>query len=96
MNPQAPERFERARRLLDAGKVAAALAEVVRLPGAPTGEAWIAGARRYVAARRALDILEQAAIAAPLPGATSAPPPSTPAPARLSAEPTPAPTGAPQ
>ena len=72
INPRAPERFDRARDLLDAGKVAAALAEVVRLPGAPAGEAWIAAARRYVVARRALDTLEQAAIAAPLPAAAGA------------------------
>lgn len=69
VNPRAPERFDRARELLDAGKVAAALAEIVRLPGAPAGEAWIAAARRYVAARQALDTLEQAAIGAPLPPA---------------------------
>ena len=85
MNPQAPERFERARRLLDAGKVAAALAEIMRMPGAPAGEAWIAAARRYVVARRALDTLEEAAITAPLPGtaAAAAAPPSTPAEAAL-------------
>lgn len=99
MSPQAPERFERARRLLDAGKVAAALAEIMRMPGAPAGEAWIAAARRYVVARRALDALEQVAISAPLPGslpAAAAPPlPSTPAqPALQNANPTSAPTGA--
>ena len=99
VNPQAPERFERARRLLDAGKVAAALAEIMRMPGAPAGEAWIAAARRYVVARRALDALEMAAISAPLPSAApAAAPPTLPTqsqPALQVPNPSPAPTGAP-
>lgn len=94
INPRAPERFDRARTLLDSGKVAAALAEVVRLPGAPAGEAWIAAARRYVAARRALDLLEQAAISAPLP--TAARPSTPPAGAARAGDTLPAPTGAPR
>lgn len=99
MSPQAPERFERARRLLDSGKVAAALAEIMRMPGAPAGEAWIAAARRYVVARRALDALEQAAIGAPLPAAAPAAPPPAPSTSPDAAlqpgETPPAPTGAP-
>lgn len=95
INPQAPERFDRARTLLDSGKVAAALAEVVRLPGAPAGEAWIAAARRYVAARRALDVLEQVAIGAPLP-ATAGQPSTPPADAATADSNFPAPVGAPR
>lgn len=97
INPQPSERFERARRLLDAGKVAAALAEIMRMPGAPAGEAWIAAARRYVVARRALDTLEQAAISAPLPASATAPEAfsTPPEPALQAGDTPPAPTGAP-
>jgi hypothetical protein len=55
----------KARRLLDAGQVEAALAEVSRTPGAPRAERWTSAARRYIAARRALDTIESAALFAP-------------------------------
>jgi hypothetical protein len=59
------ERLNRATRRLEAGQVDVALAEVLRLPGRDNAEAWIASARRYVAARRALDTIETAALLDP-------------------------------
>lgn len=61
--PQAA--FERAVRYLDGGRVAAALAEVERMPGRATAERWVQLARRYMEARRALDLVETAAILEP-------------------------------
>jgi hypothetical protein len=59
------ERLQRARRRLDAGQVDVALAEVLRLPGREQAMPWIGQARRYVAARRALDTIETAALLDP-------------------------------
>ena len=59
------ERFARARDRLDAGQVDVALAEVLRLPGQERAAPWIAAARRYVSARRALDTIETAALLDP-------------------------------
>lgn len=56
------DRLARARRLLDAGQVEAALAEVSRMPGASDASAWMAAAGRFIEARRALNALETAAI----------------------------------
>lgn len=56
------ERLTRATRRLEAGQVDVALAEVLRLPGRDNAVEWIAAARRYVAARRALDTIETAAL----------------------------------
>lgn len=61
-SPRPDNRLVRARRMLDAGQVEGALAEVARLPGAEAGDRWIAAARRYSEARRALDAIETAAI----------------------------------
>ena len=58
--PQA--RYERALAQLNAGHVDAALAETMRLPGAARADEWIANARQYVAAHRALDEIESAAL----------------------------------
>lgn len=58
--PQA--RFERALSHLTAGEVDSALAETMRLPGAPRARDWIASARQYVAVHRALDEVETAAL----------------------------------
>jgi len=58
--PQA--RYDRALSHLMSGEVDAALAETMRLPGAPRGREWIDSARRYVAAHRALDEVESAAL----------------------------------
>lgn len=60
------DRLARARRLLAAGQVEAARAEVAQLPGADDAAAWLSAARRYVLARQALDALENAALAAPI------------------------------
>lgn len=61
-SPLPGARLLRARRMLDAGQVEAALEEVDRLPGAGQATAWRNAARRYVASRKALDTLEGAAI----------------------------------
>lgn len=58
--PQA--RYERALSHLMAGEVDAALAETMRLPGAPRARDWVQSARRYVAVHRALDEIESAAL----------------------------------
>jgi hypothetical protein len=65
-SPLPAERLARARRLLDGGEVEAALAEARALPGAGRAGAWFDAAVRYVQARRALDLLEDAAIATPV------------------------------
>lgn len=62
-NPEAT--YERARQRLGTGDVDQALAETMRLPGASRAGDWIAKARRYIAAHRALDEIESAAL---LPG----------------------------
>ena len=59
------ERLRRATGRLEAGQVAVALAEVLRMPGRDNAQEWIAKARRYVAARRALDAIETAALLEP-------------------------------
>ena len=60
VNPDA--RYQRAQQRLVTGDVDQALAETMRLPGAANVQPWIAKARRYVAAHRALDQLESAAL----------------------------------
>ena len=45
-----------------AGEVDPALAETMRLPGAANAGQWIVRARRYIAAQRALDEIESAAL----------------------------------
>ena len=76
------ERVTRAMDRLEAGKVDVALTEVNRLPGRDKAAAWIADARRYVAARRALDTLETAALLEPrMPPGVPPPPPAASAPA---------------
>jgi len=59
-NPES--RYERARQRLASGNVDEALAETMRLPGASRAGDWIAKARRYIAAHRALDEIESAAL----------------------------------
>jgi uroporphyrinogen-III synthase len=59
------ERLRRAVARLEAGQVEVALTEVLRLPGRENGRAWIDAAQRYVAARRALDRIEGAALLEP-------------------------------
>jgi len=65
-NPDA--RYNRAVQRLASGDVDQALAETMRLPGASNATDWVGKARRYIAAHRALDEIESAAL---LPGPNS-------------------------
>ena len=60
VNPDA--RYGRAQQRLATGDVDQALAETMRLPGAANAQDWIGKARRYLAAHRALDEIESAAL----------------------------------
>lgn len=60
VNPDA--RYQRARLRLETGDVDQALAETMRLPGAGNAQDWVSKARRYIAAHRALDEVESAAL----------------------------------
>jgi len=62
----AEARYNRALQRLSTGDVDQALAETMRLPGAARAGDWTGKARRYLAAHRALDEIESAAL---LPGA---------------------------
>ncbi|MBC7985524.1 MAG: hypothetical protein H7X93_02480, partial [Sphingomonadaceae bacterium] len=64
-SPAPSDRLQRARDKLNAGQVDSALAEVLRLPGQAAAAQWIADARRYVAARNALDRIETVALIEP-------------------------------
>jgi hypothetical protein len=59
------DRALRAQVLLKAGQIDEAIAEVERLPGADDAQDWIAAARRYAEAQRALEIIETAAMLEP-------------------------------
>jgi hypothetical protein len=61
-SPLPADRLARARRLIEAGQVEAARAEVARMPGAGDAANWLAAADRYIATRTALDRLEGAAL----------------------------------
>jgi len=61
-SPQPQARYDRALARLESGEVDAALAETMRLPGAGNADKWIVRARRYIAAHRALDEIESAAL----------------------------------
>lgn len=56
--------YDRAKARLASGEVDAALAETMRLPGVARAAPWVNQARRYVAAHRALDEVESAALLA--------------------------------
>jgi hypothetical protein len=58
----AEARYNRALQRLSSGNVDQALAETMRLPGAARAGDWVQKARRYVAAHRALDEIESAAL----------------------------------
>jgi hypothetical protein len=60
----AEARYARARQRLATGDVDKALAETMRMPGAARASDWTQKARRYVAAHRALDEIESAALLA--------------------------------
>lgn len=59
------ERLSRAMQRLEAGQVDVALAEIIRMPARDKAAEWIGLARRYVGARRALDMIETAALLEP-------------------------------
>ncbi len=64
-SPRASERLDRARRYLGAGQADLAIAEVEAMPGSAAAGDWLIEARRYHEARRALDLIETAAILEP-------------------------------
>ncbi|MCB2087878.1 MAG: mitofilin family membrane protein [Sphingomonadaceae bacterium] len=64
-SPQPERRLDRARMFLESGRVEAAIAEVEQLPGAELADKWIADAKRYAEAQRALDLIETAAVLEP-------------------------------
>lgn len=74
---QPADRVARAERMLEAGQVDAALAEIARLPDHRPADKWIIAARRYLASRAALDQIETAALLAP-PMSASLPPAPAP------------------
>jgi hypothetical protein len=63
-SPKPDARYRRALARLEAGNVDAGLAETMRLPGAGRAGPWVAKARRYISAHRALDEIESAALLA--------------------------------
>ena len=88
-SPLPSDRLARARRMLDFGQVEPAVEEIGRLPGGPQAVNWTAAAQRYIAARRALDTLETAAIVGTIPTAALPATESSPAtPAASPADPT--------
>lgn len=64
-SPRPQAALERALRYIDAGRVSRALAEVDEMPGKAVATRWTEYARRYQEARRALDLIETAAILEP-------------------------------
>ncbi|QNM82079.1 hypothetical protein H8M03_08530 [Sphingomonas sabuli] len=77
--PQA--RYDRALSHMMSGEVDSALAETMRLPGAPRANEWVRDARRYVATHRALDEIESAAlVGGPAAQPVALPPAPAPAP----------------
>ena len=77
-SPLPSEHLRRAQSSLEAGQVDVALVEVSRLPGRANAADWIEKARRYVAARRALDAIETAALMEPPPPAPATRPTPVP------------------
>lgn len=64
-SPRASERIDRARRYLAGEQADKAIEEVEAMPGAEVASEWLIDARRYHEARRALDLIETAAILEP-------------------------------
>ncbi|HZF96095.1 MAG TPA: hypothetical protein VEZ20_14635 [Allosphingosinicella sp.] len=60
------ERLRRARAHMAGGEVNLALVEILRMPGREQARTWVEKARRYVAARSALDAIETAALLDPV------------------------------
>jgi signal transduction histidine kinase len=82
-SPELRERVIRARLDIEAGQVESAIDEISALTERPETLLWLEQARRYKEARRALDVIEAAAIleprAAPIVAPAAAPLPSSPA-----------------
>lgn len=64
-SPRPQAALDRAIRYLDGARAGAALAEVEQMPGRMAADRWMQFARRYLEARRALDLIETAAILEP-------------------------------
>lgn len=64
-SPRPARRLERARMFLETGRVDKAIGEVEQLPGAENAKQWLADARRYERAQRALDLIETTAVREP-------------------------------
>jgi hypothetical protein len=91
-SPAPTQKLKRAKAAADAGNIAGAIAEVQAMPGAALAKDWLIKARNYVAARKALDSIERAAIMVPV--APLAPALTQPAPTPVAPEAAPDP-GAP-
>lgn len=72
-SPAPTQRLLRAHTLAESGNIGGAIAEVAAMPGAPAAQSWLAKARRYAQARKALDVLERSAIITPAPVAPAPP-----------------------
>lgn len=64
-SPRPTLRIERAQQFLQVGRIEPAIAEVSNLPNAEAASNWLADARRFLSAQRALERLELAAILEP-------------------------------
>ncbi len=64
-SPAPQKAIERARMMIAAGRVDAALKEIERLPDHQKADNWLQMARQYNEARRALDVVEAAAVLEP-------------------------------
>ncbi len=71
-SPAPTQRLLRAHTLVESGNIGGAITEVSAMPGAAAAQGWLAKARRYAEARKALDVLERSAIVAPAPVAPPA------------------------
>ena len=61
-SPEPQQRLDRAQLFLEGGRIEPATMEVGNMPNAPAAADWIADAKRYEAARDALDMLEKSAL----------------------------------
>lgn len=87
-SPVPESRIARARQQIAGGRIDMAIAEVERLPSHAAAAEWLVRARDYVNTQHALDQLETAAIAVPVPQPLAAPA-TVSAPVPLSASPAP-------
>ena len=70
-SPAPTQRLLSAHTLVESGNIAGAINEVAAMPGATSAQDWLAKARSYAQARKALDVLERSAIIAPAPVAVA-------------------------